>query len=45
MLTGKVPFPGTAIHAVFPLILNREIDWPKDFEFDPECKDLIEELL
>ena len=45
MVTGKVPFPGTAIHAVFPLILNREIDWPKDFEFDPECKDLIEELL
>ena len=45
MITGKVPFPGTAVHVVFPLILNREIDWPKDMEIDPACKSLIEELL
>ena len=45
MITGKVPFPGTAVHVVFPLILNREIDWPKDMTIDPACKSLIEELL
>ena len=45
MVTGKVPFPGTQIHAVFPLILNRQIDWPEDLEMDPHCQSLIEELL
>jgi 3-phosphoinositide dependent protein kinase-1 len=30
MVTGKVPFPGTNITTVYPLILQRKIDWPKD---------------
>ena len=31
---------------VFPAILNRQIDWPKDMsEFDPTLKDLIDKLL
>ena len=45
MYTGKVPFPGTNITTVFPLILNRKIDWPENVKFDPHCKDLIEKLL
>ena len=45
MVTGKVPFPGTAIHQVFPLIRDRKIDWPKDMEIEPVCKSLIEDLL
>ena len=45
MVTGKVPFPGTQIHSVFPLILARKIDWPKDLEIEPHCQSLIEELL
>ena len=45
MLTGKVPFPGMSETAVFPSILNRQIDWPKDFVFDKDVKDLIDQLL
>ena len=30
---------------MFPLILARTIDWPKDMEIEPDCKSLIEELL
>ena len=44
MYTGKVPFPGMSEAQVFPLILGRSIDWPKE-EFDPCLKDLIEKLL
>ena len=44
MITGKVPFPGTNITTVYPLILNRKIDWPKD-AMDPQCRDLIDKLL
>lgn len=35
MITGKVPFPGTNITTVYPLILARKIEWPKDMELDP----------
>lgn len=42
MHTGKVPFPGMSETAVFPSILNRQIDWPKDFVFDKDMKDLID---
>lgn len=42
-LTGKVPFPGTNITTVYPLILARKVDWPKDL--DPQAKDLIDKLL
>jgi 3-phosphoinositide dependent protein kinase-1 len=45
MVTGKVPFPGTNITTVFPLILQRKIDWPKDMKIEPKCQDLIEKLL
>jgi len=45
MLTGKVPFPGTNITTVYPLILARKIEWPKDKPLDPNAKDLIEKLL
>jgi len=45
MVTGKVPFPGTNITTVYPLILARKIEWPKDKVIDPKCKDLIEKLL
>lgn len=45
MVTGKVPFPGTNITTVFPLILQRKIDWPKDIKIEPNCKDLIDKLL
>jgi 3-phosphoinositide dependent protein kinase-1 len=45
MYTGKVPFPGMSETACFPQILNRQIDWPKDFDFDPVCKDLIDKLI
>ena len=45
MVTGKVPFPGTAIHQVFPLITEGKIDWPKDMTIEPICRDLIEQLL
>lgn len=44
MYTGKVPFPGMSETQVFPLILGRKIDWPKE-EFDPCLKDLIEQLI
>lgn len=37
MVTGKVPFPGTNITTVFPLILQRKIDWPKDMKLEPKC--------
>ena len=37
MLTGKVPFPGTNITTVYPLILQRKIDWPKEKKIDPTC--------
>lgn len=45
MVTGKVPFPGTNITTVYPLILNRKIDWPENMKIEPNCKDLIEKLL
>lgn len=45
MATGKVPFPGTQIHTVFPMIIGRQIDWPENQELDPDMKSLIEELL
>jgi serine/threonine protein kinase len=46
MYTGKVPFPGMSEAQVFPQILNRQIDWPKDMsDFDPALKDLIEKLI
>lgn len=45
MVTGKVPFPGTNITTVYPQILTRKIDWPKDMKLDPDCKDLIDQLL
>lgn len=45
MLTGKVPFPGMSEMQVFPLILARKIDWPKNQEIDPVCRDLIEKLI
>ena len=34
MVTGKVPFPGTNITTVYPQILTRKIDWPKDMKLD-----------
>jgi 3-phosphoinositide dependent protein kinase-1 len=45
MITGKVPFPGTNITTVYPMILNRQIDWPTNMEIDPVCMDLIDKLL
>ena len=45
MVTGKVPFPGTNITTVYPMILSRKIDWPTDKRMDPDCRDLIEKLL
>jgi len=45
MITGKVPFPGTNITTVYPMILNRQIDWPTNMEIDPQCMDLIDKLL
>lgn len=45
MVTGKVPFPGTNITTVYPMILSRKIDWPTDMRMDPICRDLIEKLL
>lgn len=45
MYTGKVPFPGMSEMACFPIILNRQIDWPKDMEMDPLFVDLIDSLL
>lgn len=30
MRTGKVPFSGVANHVIWPKILNRQIEWPKD---------------
>lgn len=44
MYTGKVPFPGMSETQVFPQILGRKIDWPKE-EFDPCLKDLVERLI
>lgn len=45
MYTGKVPFPGMSEQACFPIILKRQIDWPKNMEMDPEFVDLIDSLL
>lgn len=45
MATAKVPFPGLSQEKVFPLIRQRLIDWPENFDLDPECKSLIDELL
>jgi 3-phosphoinositide dependent protein kinase-1 len=46
MYTGKVPFPGMSEAQVFPQILNRQIDWPKDMsDFDSALRDLIEKLI
>lgn len=44
MVTGKVPFPGTNITTVYPLILARKIEWPKE-KMDPQCRDLVDKLL
>lgn len=44
MITGKVPFPGTNITTVYPNILARKIEWPKE-PLDPKARDLIEKLL
>ena len=41
MATGRVPFPGLQLYQVSPLILSREISWPKE-PLDPVCKDLVE---
>lgn len=45
MYTGKVPFPGMSEMACFPIILKRQIDWPKNLEMDAEFVDLIDSLL
>ncbi|KAG5667593.1 hypothetical protein PVAND_015569 [Polypedilum vanderplanki] len=43
MLVGKPPFRGEDFYAVQDLILNRKIEWPKNF--DLVAKDLIKKLL
>lgn len=45
MYTGKVPFPGMSEMACFPIILRRQIDWPKHMEMDPQFVDLVDSLL
>jgi serine/threonine protein kinase len=45
MHTGKVPFPGMSEVTVFPNILARKIDWPKNVELDSTFVDLIDALL
>lgn len=45
MYTGKVPFPGMSEMACFPIILKRQIDWPKNMEMDPNFVDLVDSLI
>lgn len=45
MATGSVPFTGTQNYTVFPKINNREIEWPKQMEIEPTCRDLIDKLI
>ena len=45
MYTGRVPFPGMSEMACFPVILKRQIDWPKELEMDDNFVDLIDQLL
>ena len=45
MNTGKVPFSGMANHVIWPKIMNRQIEWPKDRKISPDLKDLIDRLI
>ena len=45
MYTGRVPFPGMSEMACFPVILKRQIDWPKELVMDDNFVDLIDQLL
>lgn len=45
MYTGRVPFPGMSEMACFPIILKRQIDWPKNMEMDSNFVDLVDCLI